>query len=483
MATEFTCITRKIEVHLHRHGDSEEAKQRMEKEKNDWKYINDNLYKVANVITSHLFFNDAFVERLKVQSNEYRSIKELLDETSDKKEIKQLESRKKALDKEFIRQKNTFLKGGDENEKGSAETAVRRFAVEKFPKIPYAIINSLTNQVVKTYNKFEYEVTIGKRTIPNYKKGIPVPFLMKTTNNIALRKREDGSIYVLFPGKLEWDLHFGKKQQNEREIIERIFRGEYKACDSSIQELNKQKRILLLVVQIPRKENKLNPNKIVGVDLGINVPLYAALNDNEYGGMSIGSREQFLKVRLGMQAQKRKLQRDLRHSTNGGHGRKQKLQALERLEGKERNWVHLQNHIFSKAVIEFALKNNAGVIQMENLFGFGRDGNNEIKTENKFILRNWSYSEVQRMIEYKADAVGIKVRYIDPYHTSQTCSFCGHYEKGQRERQPVFICKNPECKKGKGKLKADGTYEGINADWNAARNIALSDKVVDKKKN
>jgi len=25
MATEFTCITRKIEVHLHRHGDSEEA--------------------------------------------------------------------------------------------------------------------------------------------------------------------------------------------------------------------------------------------------------------------------------------------------------------------------------------------------------------------------------------------------------------------------------------------------------------------------
>ena len=183
-----------------------------------------------------------------------------------------------------------------------------------------------------------------------------------------------------------------------------------------------------------------------------------------------------------MNNRRRALQKDLRHSTKGGHGRTQKLQALERLKAKERNWVRLQNHIFSKSVIEFAQKHNAGVIQLERLTNIGKDKNNEVTTSGKFLTRYWSYHELQTFIEYKADAVGIEVRYINPYHTSQTCSFCGHYEAGQRIDQPTFICKNPDCEKGKGKKHSDGTYKGINADWNAARNIALSKDFVDKKK-
>jgi IS605 OrfB family transposase len=252
--------------------------------------------------------------------------------------------------------------------------------------------------------------------------------------------------------------------------------------NSSIQETKNKKRFLLLVVKVPKENKAFDSSRVVGVDLGINVPLYAALNDNEYGGMGIGSRDQFLKVRMRMAAQRRELQRNLRHTTNGGHGRTQKLQALERLEGKERNWVHLQNHIFSKSIIEYAVKNNAGVIQMERLTGFGRDNNEEVDDGYKFILRYWSFFELQSMIEYKAKAAGIEIRYINPYHTSQTCSFCGHYEKGQRINQATFVCHNPDCTKGKGKQTSDGTFEGISADWNAARNIAKSEDFVDKKK-
>ena len=50
MATEYTCITRKIEVHLHRHGDDEQSKQRFADEYRIWDTINDNLYKAANRI-------------------------------------------------------------------------------------------------------------------------------------------------------------------------------------------------------------------------------------------------------------------------------------------------------------------------------------------------------------------------------------------------------------------------------------------------
>lgn len=477
MATEYICITRKIEVHLHC---TEENKKELY---GIWDTINDNLYKAANYISSHLFFNDAYIERLKVQSNSYRDFERDLKKCKDKEEIQKIKSQLKELENSFKAQRLLFLKGGDIEGAGSEKTAVRRLAVNAFPDIPYSIINALNDVICKTYTQNRFDVAIGKRTIATYKKGMPVPFLMTTgVGKIALRKREDNKYFVLFPGGLEWDLSFGRDPSNNQEIVARIMNGKYKACDSSIQRNKKGKYFLNLVVKIPKDSRTLNPDRVVGVDLGINIPLYAALNDNEQTRLRIGSREQFLNIRCQMNNRRQALQKDLRHSTKGGHGRTQKLQALERLKAKERNWVRLQNHIFSKSVIEFAQKHNAGVIQLERLTNIGKDKNNEVTTSGKFLTRYWSYHELQTFIEYKADAVGIEVRYINPYHTSQTCSFCGHYEAGQRIDQPTFICKNPDCEKGKGKKHSDGTYKGINADWNAARNIALSKDIVDRKK-
>ena len=65
------------------------------------------------------------------------------------------------------------------------------------------------------------------------------------------------------------------------------------------------------------------------------------------------------------------------------------------------------------------------------------------------------------MIKYKADRVGIKVRYVNPAYTSQTCSRCGHIDKNNRQTQEKFICTNCD-------------YE-INADHNASINIARSE--------
>lgn len=480
MATEYTCITRKIEVHLHRHGDSEEAVQRLKEEYRIWDEINDNLYKAANRIISHCFFNDAYEYRLKLHSPRFQEIEKLLKYAKRNKltddDIKALKAERKELFAEFKRQRQSFLGGSEQN-------STYKVVTDEFLEvIPSHVLTCLNQNISSTYREYALDVEHGRRTIPNFKKGIPVPFPIKATGELLLRKREDGSIYIRFPKGLEWDLNFGRDRSNNREIVERVLSGQYDVGNSSIQETKNRKRFLLLVVKIPKESRTLNPDRIVGVDLGVNIPLYAALNDNPYGGLSIGSRDQFLKVRTRMAAQKRELQRNLRVATNGGHGRKQKLQALDRLEGKERNWVHLQNHIFSKSIIEYALRNEAGAIQMERLTGFGHDRNDEVDEGFKFILRYWSFFELQSMIEYKAKAAGIEVRYIDPYHTSQTCSFCGHYEKGQRVNQATFICKNPDCTKGKGKERSDGTFEGINADWNAARNIALSDKIVERKK-
>lgn len=485
MAAEFTCITRKIEVHLHRHGEGEEAEMRLKEEYRIWDEINDNLYKAANRVVAHCFFNDSYEYRLKLHSPRFQEIEKLLKNAKRNKlsndDIRELKEERSLLFSDFKKQRLAFLQGN--SGKGSEQNSTYKVISNEFVDvIPSEVLTNLNQDISSTYKNYALEVERGARTIPNYKKGIPVPFSIKQSGELRLRKREDGSVYITFPRGLEWDLNFGRDRSNNREIVERVLSGLYDVGNSSIQETKSRKRFLLLVVKIPKEASKLDKNKVVGVDLGVAVPLYAALNDNQYGGMSIGSYEQFTKVRQRMFAQKKELQRNLRHTTNGGHGRKQKLQALERLEGKERNWVHLQNHIFSKSLIEYALGNKAGVVQMERLTGFGRDVNDELGEGYKFVLRYWSFFELQTMIEYKAKAAGIEVRYINPYHTSQTCSFCGHYEKGQRINQSTFICKNPDCIKGKGERKSDGSYKGINADWNAARNIALSKEYVEKKK-
>ena len=142
-----------------------------------------------------------------------------------------------------------------------------------------------------------------------------------------------------------------------------------------------------------------------------------------------------------------------------GKGRAKKIKALEALRDKEANFRKTFQHKISKDIIEFAKQNNAGQINLELL---------SLKdSKNSFILQNWGYYQLQQMIEYKAERESIEVKYVDPYHTSQTCSNCGHYEEGQRETQEKFICKSCGF--------------SANADYNASRNIAMSTKYISSK--
>lgn len=154
--------------------------------------------------------------------------------------------------------------------------------------------------------------------------------------------------------------------------------------------------------------------------------------------------------------------------TAEGKGRKKKLEPLERMREKERNWVHTQNHRFSRDVVNFAIQVKAATIQMEDLSGYGKDDDGNVEEKKKFLLGKWSYFELQTLIKEKALKAGIKVNKIKPAYTSQICSWCG--ERGERQG-PHFFCQNPKCKQ----------YENtdINADYNAARNIAKSTEIVE----
>ena len=262
---------------------------------------------------------------------------------------------------------------------------------------------------------------------------------------------KDLEIFIRFANGITFKMILGQPHKSIylREEIKKIFDGEYNVCGSSIQ-FNDKKIILNMSMDIPKISRELDENTVVGVDLGIAVPAVCGLNNSNVKKQFIGSKEDFLRIRTQLQAQRKRLQKNVK-ITNGGHGRNKKLKALDKLSNKERNFVKTYNHYVSKQVIDFALKNNAKYINMEDLSGFNT---------NKFILRNWSFYELQQFITYKAQRNGIEVRKINPYHTSQICSKCGHWEEGQRDTQDHFKC------------KACG-YED-NADFNASKNIAKS---------
>lgn len=129
---------------------------------------------------------------------------------------------------------------------------------------------------------------------------------------------------------------------------------------------------------------------------------------------------------------------------------------LKRISERERRFVNDTNHCIAKMIVNMPFD----AFVLENL--------KKIKKRDKgrrfnAKLGGWSYYDLQTKIEYKANAVGKTVLYVNPAYTSQRCSRCGHTEKSNRHGS-VFKCK--EC-----------GFE-LNADLNASRNIADRGKLL-----
>lgn len=324
--------------------------------------------------------------------------------------------------------------------------------------------------------------------------------------------KKDLEIFIDFANDITFRLVIGdniKKSQSLRCTLGRIFDSTYEVCGSKIQMKNGEIS-LLLCIKIPVKELDLDENISVGVNLGMTTPAYCALNTTDMIHESVGSVGEYYRVTKRKKEYINRLKKDMTMA-KGGHGRSRKLRALENFSDYEHNWRTTFNHVVSKSVVDFAVRNKAKYINLEDLTGYSA-GMDEVYTERKtsikdetgkvvtsvtpedkaannskgakkkkdnptkrrfFFLKNWPYYQLQSFITYKAAEYGIQIRYVDPAYDSQTCSYCGHYEDGQRSEtdRKQFICKNPAC-------KMCGTV--IDADFNAARNVALSNEFIDR---
>lgn len=306
------------------------------------------------------------------------------------------------------------------------------------------------------------DILKGEKTIPCFKKNVPIDLKNKSIKiykeneyylNLSLisstyakeLNRKSGQFVVL--------IKVGDNTQ--KTILERLLNNEYKISASQLIKYKNKWFINLSYGFEPEKHN-LNENNIMGIDMGIVYPVYIAFNNSlKRYKIEGGEIESFRK-----QVEKRKNQMLSQGKYCGegriGHGTLTRIKPIQQMKDKVSNFRETTNHKYSKYIIDLAIKNNCGTIQMEDLTG--------ISTNNKF-LKNWSYYDLQQKIKYKAEEKGIKIIKIKPDYTSQRCNKCGYIHTDNR----------PKEEKGQSYFKCLSCGFETNADFNAARNIALPD--------
>lgn len=319
-----------------------------------------------------------------------------------------------------------------------------RYLGRCFGGMPSYLRRDVANRVYQDFRAdLKNGLLKGERSLRNYRTG----HLPLHNKDIQLCKEETSSDYLLrWRMGIEFVLLFGRDRSGNRIIADRLIEGTYRVSGSQIyKDWRKKKWFVLLCVEIPQQDNNLDETAVVGVDLGLSTPAVCALS-NGMARAYIGSSN--LLKRFEMQKKQRSRQREFIPATNK-HGRQKVVKAIYAMKDKERRFVHSFNHVISKKIIQFALKHKAAVIRMEDLSGYNGD---------ETVLRNWSYYELQSMIEYKAEKEKIRVEKIPACYTSRACSQCGFIAEENRKTQARFECVKCGFK--------------ANADYNAALNIA-----------
>jgi putative transposase len=178
----------------------------------------------------------------------------------------------------------------------------------------------------------------------------------------------------------------------------------------------------------------------IGVDQGI-VNVAVTSDGDMYGGATVlGVRRRYFHLR-------QKLQKK---------GTKSARRLLKRRSRKERRFQQDVSHTITKRIANHARATERGVA-CEDLKGIRTRV--QVAKSQRRTHTNWAFGQLTAYLAYKCQERGVPFVLVDPRHTSQTCSRCGHCEKANRHSQSSFLCRSCGF--------------AANADWNGAENIRV----------
>ena len=273
------------------------------------------------------------------------------------------------------------------------QVASNRFKGE----IPSTILSCLSTSIIATFNKNRSKYWKGQRSLENFKKDMAFPFQSTTLSKLSYDPDKKAFCFRLF--SIPFKTYLGKGAIEKGKILERLVDGDIKLCTSKIQ-LKGKKIFLLAVLEIEKEKHSLKPEKIAEASLSLDHPIVVKINNAK---LSIGSKEEFLLRRMEMQAAYKRTQEGAAYCKSG-KGRKRKLKSLEKSRETESNYVAHHLHLYSRKLIDFCVKNQAGTLMLVN-----QEDKMGIAKEEEFVLRNWSYYGLITKIMYKAEKAGIEL--------------------------------------------------------------------------
>lgn len=285
-------------------------------------------------------------------------------------------------------------------------------------QVSMSMVSCVLQEVQKMYQD-DRKKGMWNKSLRSYKGNMPIPNKVNEYRNLRFEdyttsdgETRQGCFFTCM--NIPFQMKFGRDRSGNRLIVERVINGEYKMCTSSIQ-VDGSKCFLLLCVDIPQKQVTLDEKKTMYAYLGVFNPVICTCDvraakeyDSGYKWFEIGTKEEFNYRRRQIQEAVHRCQINNKYSV-GGKGRKRKCQALDRYNKKELNYVSTKLHIYSRMLVDLAIKHKCGNIVLMHQTPREEKAKEDNQNGEPFVLRNWSYYGLKDKIAYKCKMVGIKM--------------------------------------------------------------------------
>ena len=264
-------------------------------------------------------------------------------------------------------------------------------------EMPTNILSNLKRSLYSSFNKNRPEYWSGERSLKNFRRDMAFPFDSVGMSKLIYDEEKKAFCFRLF--KISLKTYLGKDFTDKRVLLERVIKGEIKLCASHIK-LKDGKIFWLPVFEIEKESHKLKPEVIAEASLSLEYPIVVRSGKAK---LTIGTREEFLYRRLAIQAARKRAQKGATYA-RAGHGVKRKTKAGDKFHQAEKNYVANRVHVYTRKLIDFCIKHQAGTLILLNL-----EGKIGMAKEEEFVLRNWSYYNLMTKIKYKAEKAGIEL--------------------------------------------------------------------------
>lgn len=330
-------------------------------------------------------------------------------------------------------------------------------------KLQSGNLSTTLQSAAKRFTSSKADILKGNISIPTYKNTIPLNITKKSISlsyemdnsgngvkdwiiELSLMSRAYAKELGLKNSKLRFKIvATARAAGTVRAVLERCYDGIYSISGSQLKYDNGKWYILLCYSFDKELEKEFPKENIMGVHIAEhNAVTVSFSNLNKLLHIDGGEVEAFA---VQTERRRRNIQRATYKNSalcgggRCGHGYKTKMQPLEHISSKISDFRNTTNHRYSRQIVNWAIQNKCGTIQIEDLTGWAEE-----ELERYTLLKNWSYFDLMSKIEYKAKSEGIKVVKIPYKELHKWCSACGAptvTKTTDENGEPMYVC--TEC--------------------------------------